>query len=270
MRLHWEIMRTESRPLMAAPELGPRGEGWVVGQVALFLLWLVVPQVRGAWPQALSTAARFAGLVVAVLGAVTFFGGLRSLGSSLTALPRPKPDGAFVDDGVYEQVRHPVYAGLILLLLGLGLVRGNVARVALALAGSCFFDRKAALEERLLAVALPRLSALSRTRSMASHPRCTVPPDTILGFLLCGPPSALFVGLFLQHWTTVRRLAQAEIGMNCPSCGTENLADSDFRRPRTAGLKAWLTCCTCSARNRLPGASPTSLPATPRRIRNAN
>jgi len=173
MRLHWEIMRTESRPLMAAPELGPRGEGWVVGQVALFLLWLVVPRFEGRWPQALSTAARFAGLVVAVLGAVTFFGGLRSLGSSLTALPRPKPDGAFVDDGVYEQVRHPVYAGLILLLLGLGLVRGN-GESSVSSGGFVLLRSEGRVGGEVAGRALPRLSALSRTRSMASHPRCTV------------------------------------------------------------------------------------------------
>lgn len=41
------------------------------------------------------------------------------------------------------------------LLIGFGMLSGNLARVVLAIAGLVFFDRKAALEEKLLAERFP-------------------------------------------------------------------------------------------------------------------
>jgi protein-S-isoprenylcysteine O-methyltransferase Ste14 len=57
--------------------------------------------------------------------------------------------------GVYGQVRHPIYAGVILLLIGLGMLNGNLARIAVGGLSLLFFDRKAALEERWLAERFP-------------------------------------------------------------------------------------------------------------------
>jgi protein-S-isoprenylcysteine O-methyltransferase Ste14 len=137
------------------PELGPRGEGWVIGQVVLVALWLFAPRFESRWPHPLSGIARLLGLVLAALGAGYFGNGLLCLGSSLTPYPRPKPEAVLVTGGVYRQVRHPIYAGITLLLLGLGMMSGNLARVVLAAAGLFFFDRKGTLEERWLEERFP-------------------------------------------------------------------------------------------------------------------
>ena len=69
--------------------------------------------------------------------------------------PRPKGEAPLVTRGAYARVRHPIYTGVTLLWLGLGLVSGNLARVALALVALVFFDRKAAREEQWLAEQFP-------------------------------------------------------------------------------------------------------------------
>ena len=55
-----------------------------------------------------------------------------------------------VTRGVYGWVRHPIYAGITLLMLGLGILSGNLGRIAVSIVSFVFFDRKAALEEAWL------------------------------------------------------------------------------------------------------------------------
>jgi len=141
------------------PELGPRGEGWVIGQVVLVVLWLFAPRFERRWPQPLLVVARLANLVLAALGARYFGNGLLCLGGSLTPYPRPKHEALLVTRGVYSQVRHPIYAGITFLLLGIGMMSGNLARVILAAIGLLFFDRKATLEEKWLEERFPAYPA---------------------------------------------------------------------------------------------------------------
>jgi protein-S-isoprenylcysteine O-methyltransferase Ste14 len=137
------------------PSLGPRGEGWVLGQIALVGCWLVVPRYERRWPVALSAAAFLGGVLLAAYGACWLRAGLRALGSSLSPFPRPKAAAVLVTDGVYRRIRHPIYTGVVLLLIGLGMITGNLARIALGGLSLLYFNRKAALEERWLAERFP-------------------------------------------------------------------------------------------------------------------
>jgi protein-S-isoprenylcysteine O-methyltransferase Ste14 len=90
------------------------------------------------------------GLIVALTGAVIAGAAMRAMGSSLTAFPRPKPDGELVVDGPYSMMRHPMYVGGILFFAGLSLVfsvYGLILTGVLAL----FWIAKARVEERHLA-----------------------------------------------------------------------------------------------------------------------
>src|SRR5439155_15329213 len=78
------------------PDLGPRGEGWVVAQVLLIGLILIagrpglgrpIPGNLVAW---LELAVGAGALVVAAWALGRAF---VDLGRSLTPLPRPRPDG---------------------------------------------------------------------------------------------------------------------------------------------------------------------------------
>jgi protein-S-isoprenylcysteine O-methyltransferase Ste14 len=68
-----------------------------------------------------AVALRIVGVVLLVTGGTLAVLGVRDLGRSLTALPRPVDSGQLVTSGVYRLVRHPIYGGLVIAALGFGL-----------------------------------------------------------------------------------------------------------------------------------------------------
>jgi protein-S-isoprenylcysteine O-methyltransferase Ste14 len=145
------------------PDLGPRGEGWVVAQFVLFgligLAGMLGPDWGEPWlapGRALGAVLLAAGLLLVVLGLVQ----LRP--ANLTAVPHPRPGGWLVETGVYAIVRHPVYTGLIAAAIGWGLLRASAPALVLGLVLGLFFDLKARREERWLAAAYPGYAAYRR------------------------------------------------------------------------------------------------------------
>jgi protein-S-isoprenylcysteine O-methyltransferase Ste14 len=77
---------------------------------------------------------------------------LRSLGRSVAVLAQAR---VLVDRGPYRWVRHPLYTGEIVSSLGLALLAGTPAALAVWL-GFCFLQAYRALrEEQLLTAAMP-------------------------------------------------------------------------------------------------------------------
>jgi protein-S-isoprenylcysteine O-methyltransferase Ste14 len=135
------------------PDLGPRGEGWVIGQLVLIGLLVVLglPRLPDLWPVDLvGWLAFFVGVAALGLGAWMVIRAVQDLGSSLTALPRPRDDAQFVESGIYARIRHPIYAGLILAALGWSLLTRSVPALGAALALALFLDAKARREEAWL------------------------------------------------------------------------------------------------------------------------
>src|SRR5262245_57860355 len=94
------------------------------------------------------------GWIVAAAGLVLAVWAARTMGHSLTAFPRPLPDGELVESGPYRRLRHPIYVGFLLFLAGLALV---FSVYALALTGllALFWFAKARREERYLLERFP-------------------------------------------------------------------------------------------------------------------
>ena len=135
------------------PDLGPRGEGWVIGQFVLIglLVVLSLPRLPDLWPADLATwLAFFVGVVGLGLGAWMVIRAVQDLGPSLTPLPNPRDDAQFVESGIYARIRHPIYAGLILAALGWSLLTRSVPALGAALALALFLDAKARREEAWL------------------------------------------------------------------------------------------------------------------------
>ena len=76
-------------------------------------------------------------------------GGSAGLGKQLTPFPRPIDDGTLRQDGVYGLVRHPMYGGALLLILGWALLSSPLAIVPLG-AAAVFLDAKRRREEAWL------------------------------------------------------------------------------------------------------------------------
>ncbi len=147
------------------PSLGPRGEGWVVGQGILLVAVAVLglPDLRELPPQ--STA----GWATVVLGLAVMSGGLliggralRDLGANLTAMPHPRDDAQFVEVGIYRVIRHPMYAALITAALGWVLITTSVPAAAATAALAVWLDLKSRREEAWLRGRYPEYEAYRR------------------------------------------------------------------------------------------------------------
>ncbi len=134
---------------------------WVWGQLALIaLVALLAPlmprfvslgdldyafnRVDAAWIRVLGGALALAGLAFSLWGA-------RSLGPSLTPGTEPLPGAPLVTAGAYAHVRHPIYAGLVLVLAGYTLAWSNwTLALIMGVVALLYFEGKARAEERWL------------------------------------------------------------------------------------------------------------------------
>ena len=110
------------------------------------------------WPHSVEGFLVVLGMVLIVAGATVFVLGVLSLGSSLTPYPRPRPAAVFREGGPFRHVRHPVYGGVILLMLGWSVAEAPLGLLPTA-ALVVFFDLKARREEALLDERYPEYAA---------------------------------------------------------------------------------------------------------------
>ena len=123
------------------------GYGWVVVQIALFVLYGFALAVGasaswGVW--------RWLGVPLVAVGAWVGLAALRMHGRKLTPLPEPNPALGLQRTGVYAVIRHPMYTGLLLSAFGLAIVAQKPLAIAAAGALTAFFNLKAREEERRL------------------------------------------------------------------------------------------------------------------------
>lgn len=129
-----------------------RTTGWalVAVQVALFVALAVTSaQGRTDWPspplvRGLAAVCTLGGLVVVAIASL-------QLGRALTATPVPNGRGALRTGGLYGVVRHPIYSGVLLVVVGLAVRSASWISALLAAITIVFFHAKARWEEARLA-----------------------------------------------------------------------------------------------------------------------
>jgi len=123
------------------------GYGWVVVQIALFVLY----GLALAWGASASWGVwRWLGVPLVAVGAWVGLAALRLHGRKLTPLPEPNPALGLQRTGVYAVIRHPMYTGLLLSAFGLAILAQKPLAIAAAGALTVFFNLKAREEERRL------------------------------------------------------------------------------------------------------------------------
>ena len=149
----WLVWALRSKPTQMRESLGSRFSH-VVATVAAFyamfsgdvpLGWMhtrVVP--RGPWIEALGIALTVAGMAFAIW-ARAYLGGNWS--SNVTV----KVGHQLVRTGPYRWVRHPIYSGLILAMMGTALNRRQVRGVVAVILLWVGFTIKSRIEERFMA-----------------------------------------------------------------------------------------------------------------------
>jgi protein-S-isoprenylcysteine O-methyltransferase Ste14 len=148
----WAVGLLWSKPTRESAEIGPR---MLYGMIVVGAFWLMfsgrVPDgwwrtrlyARAEWIDALGVALTALGLAVAIWARVF-------LGRNWSGAVQVKVGHELIRGGPYRFVRHPIYTGLLLGMLGTGLVRGKVyAAIAflLLLAG---FWMKLGIEEKFM------------------------------------------------------------------------------------------------------------------------
>lgn len=123
-------------------EFGTRGEAYVAAQAVLMLAVVF----GGHLP--------FLDLLLAVSGPTLLVGGLAvlvlsvsDLGDGLTPFTTPSSKGSLTTTGLYEYVRHPMYAGLLASLAGLSLTSDSAARLLLTGVLAVVLNIKTDMEE---------------------------------------------------------------------------------------------------------------------------
>jgi protein-S-isoprenylcysteine O-methyltransferase Ste14 len=160
----WEIMkRREDRPREKKSQpLKTR----LVSGAKLAVLAAVVVQILAPELLPISrtpTTLRAAGLLLYTLGLVTAVAARIQLGRNWSDIERSyvKQDHALVAHGLYRVVRHPIYAGDLLLLLGLELALNSWAVMGVV-AVAVYVRQQAVREERNLVARIPAYNQYCR------------------------------------------------------------------------------------------------------------
>ncbi|HJR16647.1 MAG TPA: isoprenylcysteine carboxylmethyltransferase family protein [Gemmatimonadales bacterium] len=139
---------------------------WVWGQLALFL---IVGVAAPLLPRHVNLGSadfilnrldpmwiRGVGAGILAVGAFIIVFGMRDLGPNLTPGIEPLAGGDLVTSGAYAYVRHPIYAGVVLLLAGYTLVWSNwTLAIIVGFVAYQYFQAKAAAEEKWLVERFP-------------------------------------------------------------------------------------------------------------------
>ena len=134
---------------MRIPDLGPRGEGWAIAQLALGVAIVVVGIAGPGWPVAAASSRLVAGITIGVAGWALFVAGVIGLGSSLTPFPKPSERSTMRTGGAYRLVRHPIYGGSMLIAIGWSLLSSPFALFASAFLAA-LLEAKSRYEESML------------------------------------------------------------------------------------------------------------------------
>jgi protein-S-isoprenylcysteine O-methyltransferase Ste14 len=123
--------------------------GWaLVGLQFGCLAALVVVPGGELWGAGLF--ARGAALVLITVGVVVGALAALRLGPNLTPSPLPKEDGALITGGLYRWVRHPIYSGLLLVVLGLVMYKASLFHILVGVMLWLVLCIKAIGEEKML------------------------------------------------------------------------------------------------------------------------
>lgn len=101
-------------------------------------------------------------LLTILLGIVEILWALWQLGRFLSPFPKPKQNARLITSGIFSWVRHPIYSGIILSAVGLGLYLQDVYKVLISLILLLFFYFKSQYEERNMLAQFPEYEAYKK------------------------------------------------------------------------------------------------------------
>jgi protein-S-isoprenylcysteine O-methyltransferase Ste14 len=116
---------------------------------------------------------RVLGLVVLVASTVFTLWARFSLGTMWSVAPKVKGDHQLRTHGPYAVTRHPIYTGLLGMMLGATLLSGIGQWIVLVPIGLIVFEVKIRMEEHLMVATFPDEYPRYRRQVRSSSPVCT-------------------------------------------------------------------------------------------------
>jgi protein-S-isoprenylcysteine O-methyltransferase Ste14 len=131
----------------------------VLGQGIMFLLLLIALVVFKANRSSLRDIV---GLLLMVAGVGIALYSIQQHPGGPNISPEPKPSKPLVESGLYRYIRHPIYTGVLLTVLGITLAHGHPALLLIWILFVIFFTYKSFYEETLLRKAYPQYGTYQR------------------------------------------------------------------------------------------------------------
>jgi len=131
--------------------------GWVFVAIqgAILVALIVIPGsdawATPSWIHTMATVAIFGGL--ALIGVASL-----RLGRGITPTPMPSSMGQLTTTGLYRWMRHPIYTGVLTIVIGMVAQSGNWVSLAIGFGAFVFFSVKARWEEARLSERYPGYS----------------------------------------------------------------------------------------------------------------
>ncbi len=133
-----------------------KGEWYLFSQILLILLHLIPPYPKIKHIAfSINIFCTILGLAISILGLFTIIKALIDLGENLTPLPYPMKESSLIKINSYQNVRHPLYKGLIFTSLGICILSLSIIHFTLLISLAYILKIKALKEEEKLKVKFP-------------------------------------------------------------------------------------------------------------------
>tara|TARA_Y100001968_G_scaffold128825_1_gene117659 strand:+ start:167 stop:727 length:561 start_codon:yes stop_codon:yes gene_type:complete len=133
-----------------------KGEWYLFSQIILILLHFIPP-----YPKienvafSINTFFIIIGLAISLQGLIIVTKALIDLGENLTPLPYPMNESKLIKNNSYQNIRHPLYKGLLFISLGIFIFSLSLIHLLLLISLTYILKTKALKEEERLKIKFP-------------------------------------------------------------------------------------------------------------------
>jgi protein-S-isoprenylcysteine O-methyltransferase Ste14 len=151
---------------MAGPPSLRASRTYAAVQFVLLAIYAAVLLWNPGEPLLAAPSLALAGIVLGVAGLAVIALGFLALGRNIQVAPHTKEGAHLVQSGIYRVLRHPIYSGIALCVVGLWLREPTAAAGIAGLVVIAFLGVKRRVEERFLLAAYPEYAGY-RKRTVA-------------------------------------------------------------------------------------------------------
>ena len=133
-----------------------KGEWYLFSQIFLILLHLIPPYPKIkhiAFP--INIFCIILGLAISIIGLLIVIKAFIDLGENLTPLPYPINESSLIKINSYQNVRHPLYKGLLFISFGISIFSLSLIHLSLLISLAYSLKIKALKEEEELKIKFP-------------------------------------------------------------------------------------------------------------------